>query len=195
MQNSTLDDIRMFLNAEGWSFDDARSNQFFDYFGYNINYDMVAWEKPDYYNGGKIILYTSSGKPNIVIFQSNSNCFKVLLKSIAPSKGKTVVESDRLITNFREGAVTYEFREYKNDYTSRQYSILIYNTNALDKELQSMRDKQLAIEKAEKEAIEAANRAVEERKAKYQNTLVEADGYFAAGQYETARLKYINARN
>lgn len=121
MQSSSLDDIRMFLNNESWSFNGAKSNQSYNYFDYPINYNIVSWEKSSYYNGGNIILYNSTGKPNIVIYQSNSSCFNDLLKSFTSTKGKTSVDEDKLVTIFKENTITIEFREYKNDYSSRQF--------------------------------------------------------------------------
>ena len=130
MQSSSLDDIRMFLNNESWSFNGAKSNQLYNYFDYPINYNIVSWEKSSYYSGGNIILYNSSGNPNIVIYQSNSSCFNGILKSFMSTKGKTRVDEDKLVTIFKENTVTMEFREYKNNNSSRQFSILVYNSSS-----------------------------------------------------------------
>ena len=182
MQSSSLDDIRMFLNNEGWSFDGAKSNQSFNYFDYPINYNIVSWEKSSYYNGGNIILYNSTEKPNIVIYQSNSSCFKDLLKSFTSTKGKTSVEKDKLVTTFKENSITIEFRKYKNDYSSRKFSILVYNSAALYQEIQIL-----------KEQAEALKKAEAEQKKKYDNSLAEGDMLFSSSKFEIAKLKYLTA--
>ena len=181
MQSTSLDDIRMFLNNEGWSFDRAKTNQSYNYFDYQINYTTVSWEKSSYYNEG-IILYNSPGKPNIVIYQSNSSCFNDLLKSFISTKGKTSVDEDKLVTIFKENAITIEFREYKNDYSSRQFSILVYNSAALYQEIQIFKDHAEALKKVEAE-----------QKKKYDNALAEGDMLFSSSKFEIAKLKYLTA--
>lgn len=182
MQSSSLDDIRMFLNNESWSFDGSKSNQSYNYFDYPINYNIVLWEKSSYYNGGNIFLYTSVGKPNIVIYQSNSSCFNSLLQSFNAKRGKTNIDNDKLVTTFKESNITIEFREYKNDYSSRQFSILVYNSAALYQEIQILKDQAEALKKAEAE-----------QKKKYDNALAEGDMLFASSKFEMAKLKYLTA--
>jgi len=167
MQSASLDDIRMFLNNEGWDFDGAKSDQSFNYFDYLINYNTVSWEKSSYYNGGNIILYNSSGKPNIVIYQSNSLCFNDLLKSFTFTKGKTSVYNDKLVTLFKENNITTEFIEHKNDYSSRKFTILVYNSIVLSKEV--------------------------EQKKKYDNAISEGDLLFSSDKFKAAKLKYLIA--
>lgn len=182
MQSSSLDDIRMFLNNESWSFNGAKSNQSYNYFDYPINYNIVSWEKSSYYNGGNIILYNSTGKPNIVIYQSNSLCFNDLLKSFTSTQGKTSIDEDKLVTIFKENSITIEFREYKNDYSSRQFSILVYNSTALYQEIQFLKEQADALKKAELE-----------QKKKYNNLISEGDVLFSSNNFEEAKLKYLNA--
>lgn len=182
MQSSSLDDIRMFLNNESWSFNGAKSNQSYNYFDYPINYNIVSLEKSSYYNGGNIFLYNSTGKPNIVIYQSNSSCFNDLLKSFTSIKGKTSVDEDKLVTIFKENSITIEFREYKNDYSSRQFSILVYNSTALYQEIQIL-----------KEQAEALKKAEVEQKKKYDNAIADGDVLFSSSKFESAKIKYLTA--
>jgi hypothetical protein len=182
MQSSSLDDIRMFLNNEGWSFDGAKSNQSYNYFDYPINYNIVLWEKSSYYNGGNIFLYTSVGKPNIVIYQSNSSCFNSLLQSFNANKGKTDIDNDKLVTIFKDANITIEFREYKNDYSSKQFSILVYSSTALYQEIRIL-----------KEQAEAQKKAESEQKKKYDNAIAEGDMLFASSKFELAKIKYLAA--
>jgi hypothetical protein len=182
MQSSSLDDIRMYLNNEGWSFNGAKSNQSYNYFDYPINYDIVLWEKSSYDNVGNIFLYTSAGKPNIVIYQSNSSCFNTILQSFNANKGKTNIDNDKLVTTFKESNITIEFREYKNDYSSRKFSILVYNSAALYQEIHLL-----------KEQAEALKKAEAEQKKKYENAIAEGDMLFASSKFELAKIKYLTA--
>lgn len=175
MQSSPLEKIRLFLNTESWSFDGAKSNQSFNYFDYPINYNIVSWEKSYYSNGGNIILYNDIRKPNIVIYQTSSSCFNHLLKSFTSVKGKTFIDEDKLVTIFKENSITIEFREYKNDYSSRQYSILVYNSAALYQEIQIVKEQ------------------AEAQKKKYDNAIAEGDVLFSSSKYEAAKIKYLTA--
>ena len=140
MQNSSIEDIRMFLNTKGWSFDGAKSNQSIQYFKYPLLYNIVQWGKSSYSNGDKIILYNYKSKPNIIIYQSNSICFKELLNSFTlTSNGVTKIDGEILTTMYKENAITIEFREYKNDYSNNQYSILVYNSAFLFEEIKALK--------------------------------------------------------
>jgi hypothetical protein len=172
----------MFLNNENWSFNGANSNQSYNYFDYPISYNVVSWVKSSYYNEENVILYNLPGKSNIVIYQLNSSCFNELLKSFISTSGKTNVDEDKLVTIFKQNKITIEFREYKNDYTSRQFSILVYNSAALYKEIKDL-----------KEGIEAKEKAEAEKSKKYELALSEGDMLYSSGNYELAKLKYFNA--
>lgn len=182
MQSTSLGDIRVFLNNEGWSFDGGQSNQSYNYFNYPIKYNIVSWEK-SYYNGGNIILYNYPGKPNIVIYQVNSNCFNDLLKSFTANKTKTTLQDDKLVTIVKQNAITIEFREYKNDYSSRKYSVLVYNSVALFRELEVLKQKEEALKKAELE-----------KKIIYNDAITAGDKLFLLKKYEEAKLKYFIAK-
>jgi len=182
MQSSNIEEIRFFLNNENWSFNGAKINQSYNYFDYPINYNIVSWEKSSYNNVGNIILYNSNGKPNIIIYQSNSTCFNSLLNSFSTAKGKTIVNQDKLVTIFKDNGITIEFREYKNDYSSRQYSILVYNSNALFQELQILKEKDEALKKL---AIE--------RNKKIANIIAEGDLLFSSNNFYDAKIKYATA--
>ncbi len=136
MQSSSLDDIRMFLNNEDWTFNGAKSNQPFKYNDRTIFYNVVSWQKSTYSNGGNITLYSAKGKPSIVVYQCNSSCFNNLLKNFASSKGKTNIDDDKLVTAYIENSIVIEFREVKNNYSNSKYSILVYNSKELNKEVE-----------------------------------------------------------
>jgi hypothetical protein len=172
----------MFLNNDGWVFDGARADQPYNYFDYPIDYDVVSWEKNSYYHGQHLLLYTSTGKSNIVIYQAHSACFNELLQGLNSRSGTTFVDDNKLVTIIREGDITIEFREYKNDYSSRQYSILLFNSAALSREIQTLKDQE-----------EALLRAEEERKRIYERALSKGDLLFSAGNFDLARIEYYSA--
>lgn len=183
MQSSSIDDIRTFLNNENWSLQDVKSDQSYEYFNYSISYNVVSWAKSDYNGSRSLYLFTSPNKPNIVIYKTNQSCFNYVLNSIPSSKVTTKVEDDKLVTTFTENGVSIEFREYKNDYTDRQYSILVYNGVSLMKEIKIQRDKEEAIKKAELERIK-----------KYNDIVAVGDKLFENGQYANAKIKYAEAK-
>lgn len=136
-QNATLSDIREFMSSIQWEFDGAKTSELFSYFSYGLEYDLVKWTGAYSYNRSILNLYTSAGKPNIIIYQTTNSCFRSIIQSYeSTGKASTRVEPDMLVTTFVDGGITTEFREYKNDYSSRQYSILIYNKAKLDAEIE-----------------------------------------------------------
>jgi len=200
MQSSSLENIRMFLINENWSFNGVISNQNFflelnssiDYFDYPVVYDIVSWEKETYYDvhyQSKIILYHSSTKPNVVIYQTNSPCFKNLLSKFSNTKGKSLIDNNKLVTIFKENDITFEFREYKNDNSSMKYSMLIYDTKAIFKEIQKLKEEAEAIKKKE----EAIMKEAAEKKLKYDNILTEGDSLFSFNKFNEAKIKYLIA--
>ena len=181
MQKSTLDEIRSFLNAENWEFDGAQSRQSFDYFSYSLDYDIVKWQKSGYSGrGGALILYNNPGKPNIIIFQAKDACFRELMKSLASAgSSRTKVVENTLITTFVQNSVTIEFREYKNENTDRQFSILVYNAAALDREIQEQKNKETAILKAKKDKEDS-----------YNATMNKGDSLFSMRRFDMAKMQY-----
>lgn len=182
MQSTTLDNSMTFLNDENWSFDGTNNQESIYYFGYPINYDVTKWSKSSYQNGGNLYIYTSNIKPNIVIYQPNLFCYNNLLKSFH-SKAKTIVEEDKLITLFQENTITIEFRESPNDYSSRQYSVLIYDSKSLSQEIQSFKNKEEALK------IEAQERAI-----RYENSISEGDSLLREKKFQEAKFKYLLAK-
>lgn len=178
MQSAKIDDIRGFLNAEGWDLNDMKSNQTYNYFDYPLSFDMLSWTNSRYYYNGNIVIYTAPKKPNIVIYQTTSDCFHNLLRDFNLSKGSTQIDEDILKTIFKENSLTIEFREDNNDNSSKQYSVLVYNTTALTNELKSIRDQELKLQKE----IEAKERLLE-------SIIAEGDILFKSGRFEDAKVK------
>lgn len=180
MQKTSLDGIRGFLTNNGWGFDGAKTNQSFNYFDYTLNYNIVQWGNSDYRNGEKIILYTGPHKSNIIIYQSTQECFISLQELFSSNlSGLTTVGENSLTTVYNENEISVEFRVYKNDYTARQFSILVYNTEAYGNEIESERQK-------EKELT----RVQEETEENYQNALSEGNNLFALKKYNDAKTQF-----
>jgi tetratricopeptide (TPR) repeat protein len=184
MQSSELEDISFFLNNEGWSFNGAQSKQPYNYFDYPIEYNIVTWDKSSYYDGGDIIIYNSVNKPNIVIYQTNNTCFNEILHSCSSTQRKTSVDDDKLVTIIKENSISVEFREYKNDYSDKKYSILIYNSSALVKEISVLKEKE-----------EALKREETEKKRRFEEFVSEGDLLYSSNNFNAARLKYFLARD
>lgn len=133
MQSSELEDVRKFMNDNRWEFDGGGNNEFYNYFSTSISFDLARWTFGSYQN---IQFYHGKLKPTIVIYQATKECYHSLISEIQKTlKGNTRVEPNFLVTNFQEGTTTIEFREYKSDYSRRQYSVLVYNKKQLEKEL------------------------------------------------------------
>ncbi len=131
MQSTDLDNIRNFLNNEGWVLENVQSNQSYTFLDYEIDYDIVQWGKSSYDNGGKLFLYTSSEKPKIVNYQTSLTCFNNVIRELMlTGKGQTSIVNNKLVTTFKINLINFELREYKNNYESKN-SILVYNNQAL----------------------------------------------------------------
>ncbi len=180
MQKTSLDGIRGFLTNNGWGFDGAKTNQSFNYFDYTLNYNIVQWGNSDYRNGEKIILYTGPNKSNIIIYQSSQQCFNLLQELFASNlNGLTSVGENSLTTVYNENGISVEFRVYKNDYTARQFSILVYNTDAYIREIESERQKEKELTRVE-----------EEKEENYQTALNDGNNLFALKKYNEALTQF-----
>ena len=200
MQSSSLNDIQSFLKGEDWSLDRASKNKSFSYFNDLINYDVVSWRNSRNYYGVGLTLYNASGKPNIVVYQTNSDCFNKLMAAFKSTKSKTSVSEGLLLTTFVESGLTIEFREYSND----NY-IYVYNSSALASELknqQKEKEARLKIEREEEEARrkidaeqEEARRKIEaEKQKRYDDAIAKGDALFLKREFEQAKFSYLSAK-
>ena len=201
MQSSSLGEIRNFLNGEGWTLENVKSDQAFQYFDVTLNYNIISWQKSAYPGNEHLILYNNPEKPNIIIYQANSTCFNELLNQFPPKQGKTTVESNKLLTVYKENAITIEFREYNNANSDHHYSVLIFKTADLFRELQTLKaneekiikDEQEKKENIKKEEIEKEE-IENEKKSKYNNNISDGNKLFELGQFEEAKFKYLAAK-
>lgn len=181
MQKVSLNEMRSFLNNEGWSFISSKKNHNYRYFDNDIEYNLISYENSRNESLGKLEIYYFPEKPNIIKYFINEYCYKLLLDSFKNNKGKTIVNDNVLTTIFTENLLTIEFREDINNF-SNKFSIFIYNSNALLKEVEKIKEKELAAKKLE-----------EENKIKYQKALTEGDAFFILNNFEEAKLKYLIA--
>ena len=127
MQKAPLSEVRVFLNNEGWEFDGTKTSTTSPVTdNYYLNFDIVKWKKS---YAESIFLYTKSGKPNLVIYQTNVTCFKKTLAAFSSkSKGNTQVKDNFLITTFAVNGITAEFRENSGGNLDGKYAIRVYDS-------------------------------------------------------------------
>jgi len=135
MQNSSIGDITQFLNSESWSYSSSQINQTFNYRGISLNYNLAAWEKAFYRNGGKISIFYLMGKSNIVDYECSESCFKELFNGFRSGSGNSSVQDGILLTSFKEGPITLDFVEYPTSYSGNRFTIQIYNSFFLQREI------------------------------------------------------------
>ncbi|MFZ4707345.1 MAG: energy transducer TonB [Bacteroidales bacterium] len=130
MQKTSLNDIRYFLDGEGWTIERTESLT-------SYKSTVVEWQKSIYGNGGTLKLYIQAGKPNMVSYMSSGTCFLNLLNFQDSKSSKVRVIKNMLLTSIVKNGVTIEFRQYTSGYSGSSNSILIYNYSICNKELLS----------------------------------------------------------
>lgn len=164
MTSTNLEDIRSFLINENWDNSTTPDDVNEKYFKYNINYDVTIWEK--YYNGlySKLYVLSKSRRSNIVVLETDEDCFKTLLIELANKFPVKSIETDEYISKtVIDGAMKIELRKSKN--YSEQLSILYYNFQSLAKDLllaKKEKEKQDKIENEKRAKISEAENEVSE---------------------------------
>jgi TonB family protein len=129
MQKTSLEDIKLFLNNEGWDMGSVFKEE-------ALKYNFVGWFKSYYDNGGEITLYFQQGNSNIIRFKATYSCFQQLKTNQAKKYiGKTSILNNILITSFNNNGIAVEFCEYKNSDSKSRYLIVLYNTIGFSKEI------------------------------------------------------------
>jgi hypothetical protein len=182
MQTSSIEDIRIFLNNEGWILNNSNSYQQIKYFDYQLNYDIIEWKKYSYSNNSSLIINHTTGKPNIVIYKTNSYCYNSILNGFDYKKAEISSNETKDVISFSSKSLKVEFRYYKNELSQNQYIILVYNPIAVNKELKILKDKEIAIINAE-----------EEKRRKYESAIQKGDIDFTDGNFNEAKKKYLIA--
>jgi TonB family protein len=136
--SSDLEDIRKFMSEIDWSFNGAGVDESYSYFLKQIPYNRAEWISEEYGESQKFLFYHSSSRSSLVIYQANKMCFFNLVREFEQlNKGVSMVQPDMLVTTFLVSGITVEFREYKNDYSARQYSVLIYDKTAINSDFEN----------------------------------------------------------
>lgn len=205
MQAASIADeqLRSFMSEQGWSFYGSQSNESYLYFDYSLEYNMVKWQRGSNY----LYHYNNNGLPSIVIYQCNYDCFQELFRSeTINSKSATQSDNSMQVTYVsKPNGVVFEFREYKNDYSSRQYSVLIYNKASLSKLIKIEKDKEkerfkaeVARAKVEEERQRAEQEAYakeQEIESRYLAMIAEGDRLLALDEFEGAIVAYGQSQN
>lgn len=174
MTSTNLEEIRSFLMNENWDNSSTPDDVNEKYFKYNINYNATIWEKN--YNGfySKLLVLNKSNKPNIVVLETDEDCFKSLLIELANKFPVKSIETDDYSSKtVLDGLTKIELRKSKN--YSDQFSILYYNFQSLAKDLLLAKKEKEKLDKIENEKrakITAVENEVTELVA--QNNFVEA---------------------
>ena len=150
MTSTNLEDIRSFLINENWDNSTTPDDVNEKYFKYNINYNATIWEKN--YNGfySKLLVLNKSNKPNIVVLETDEDCFKSLLIELANKFPVKSIETDDYSSKtVLDGLTKIELRKSKN--YSDQFSILYYNFQSLAKDLLLAKKEKEKLDKIENE--------------------------------------------
>ena len=117
LQKFPLQSSKQLLTSFGWSSGSSSESQISNYFDVTLNYNTSSWYS-SYGSGRNLYLLNQIGKPNVVIYQTDRNCFYSLLSSFSSGRSiPPVTESNFIVTSFKINENTIEFREYKNDYS------------------------------------------------------------------------------
>jgi tetratricopeptide (TPR) repeat protein len=150
MTSTNIEDIRSFLINENWDNSITPDDVNEKYFKYNINYNATIWEKN--YNGfySKLLVLNKSNKPNIVVLETDEDCFKSLLIELANKFPVKSIETDDYSSKtVLDGLTKIELRKSKN--YSDQFSILYYNFQSLAKDLLLAKKEKEKLDKIENE--------------------------------------------
>lgn len=179
MQQSNLDDTRMFLGTQGWNFSSSSMEQSYRFRERELPYHIINWQHA--VNDNRLTLYYYPGKEQIVRMDPDEGCFRYLLSAFTEANGKSSVGDNRLSTTFKVQELSVEFTEGVN---GSNYSILVYQAAALAGEVRAQIIKE-----------EAANRAARERNERIRSALQRGDEAYESGRYSVAIAAYQEARN
>lgn len=175
---SNIDGIKSYLVGENWDNSYTTDNVNEKYFKYNINYNVTIWEK--YYNNynSKLYVLSKSQRSNIVVIETDEDCFKTLLIELANKFPVKSIETDEYTSKtVLDGLIKIELRKTKN-YTE-QFSILYYNFQSLAKDL--------LVAKKEKEKLDKIEN---EKRTKITEAENEVSELIAQNNFDEAIKKY-----
>lgn len=179
LQYADIGDVGDFLTREEWQFGGTQATQTVDFFEHPFRFDAVRWNKYYSQNNGTLLLYGVSETNRLVLYQTNATCYAEIRASFSFTDSKTTIANNLLKTVIKREGLTLEFRESTDRNSGNSYSILVYNTKAMEDAIEAVLEQQRQLARLEAEKQE-----------RYLATIVEGDNLFKAGQFETAQQKY-----
>jgi len=204
LQSSSYIEINNFLRKEGWSRIDDNVNQTERYFGYHLDYSVAVWQnRSTSYIESKLFLYHKQNTPNLLIYQAINECFTDLRNGQLPKSQIKTENKDFISFSYtKNNGIVFEFRNYKNDYSSVRFTVLVFNAPSLNKEINAEKERiatELARIKAEEEArfkaIADSIAAERERERSLTANMKQADALYQEGRYTEALNLYEKAIN
>jgi len=192
LQKFPVQSSKQLLTSFGWTLGGNSENPISNYFDVALNYNSSYW----YYSGKNLFLLSQVGKPNLIIFQTDRNCFNSLLATFSAGRPiPPVVDGNVMTTSFKINENTIEFREYKNEYSSRQYSVLLYNTLIFKKDVQNEKNRIAQAIRAEKLQREREIAIQKEKDDLFDSHYKKADSLFNLNKFQDAKTEYQLAYN
>lgn len=196
LQILSYDGVNNYLTNEGWSRNIDNVNQTNRYFGYNLEYSVVIWEKRNTgYFEGKLYLYYQTDKPNLLVYQALNECFDEL-RNLQPKNSQKKTQNRDYISysSFKKDGIIIDFRNYKTDNSTLRFSILIYNESSLNEQIQIVKDR-IAAEIARKKAEEEARiKAESDRQRSIQFAMISGDSLLLESKFDEAITQYNLAK-
>lgn len=190
LQKFPVQSSRQLLSNFGWTPYNNSENIIFSYFDVSLNYNSSCWYS-SYSSGKNLFVLSQIGKPNVLIYQTDRNCYYSLLSKFSSGKSNPpFLDGNIMLTSFKINENTIEFREYKNDYSNKQYSVLLYNSLIFKKEIQSERNRIAQEINAERIQREREISLQKERDDLFESHIKKADSLFNARMFQDAKIEY-----
>lgn len=192
-----------YLSNEGWSRNEEYANQTRRYFGYNLDYSVAVWQKRSTnYIESKLYIYYRNGKPNLLIYQAINECFENSRNGQPQNRLRRTQRTDHIsFYIMRENGVVMDFRDYSNDNSLARFSVLIFNEESVNEQVETEKARLEAIAQARADSIEslrAREEALRMAELERQNTLTsalnQADGFYKEGDFAEAVTFYETAK-
>lgn len=177
MESAPIDEVKGFLTANDWLFDQAEKDKLFMDFGCQLVLNKLRWQK--LYQGTSVELY-SKNSTRIVKYDATHTCYTELLHEL--KSGNTTIKQDTLTTLYSEGDLSIEVKEFRDESGYNKQIMYVYNHNNLKKDILECRRKEYL-----------ARKMMFEQNFRYERLLNEGDSLFQKSEFRQAKLKYSEA--